>query len=198
VVSRSQKGARKFILFSALCQWLPDIDLLASLFSISDIHPLGYRGATHSLVFAGLVALLVLRFGYRELQCGSRLWWLLYAWYVVVTALHGVFDAMTTSSLGVAFFWPFDSMRYQLPWQPLVDVPIAVSALREGFWHAQLVECEFFGLLLTGLFVLLQLVGPQGQQQPSPLPTSLLPVATDLQHDVELVSYVGQPGVQED
>jgi inner membrane protein len=182
VVSRSQKGTRKFILLSTLCQWLPDIDALAYLFAISDSHPLGHRGAAHSLVFAGLVALVVLRLGYRQLQCSSRAWWPLYAWYFSMTALHGVFDAMVASSLGVAFFWPFDSMRYQLPWQPLVDVPIAVSALRGQFWYAQVVEFEFFGLLLTGVFVLLRLVVPQGQRQPTPLPTPMQPMAANPQH----------------
>jgi hypothetical protein len=66
-----------------------------------------------------------------------------------MTALHGVFDAMVFDSLGVAFLAPFDTTRYQLPWQPLVDVPIAWSVLRGQLWYAQLVEGQFFGLLFV-------------------------------------------------
>jgi inner membrane protein len=42
----------------------------------------------------------------------------------VITASHGFFDAMTNGGLGVAFFSPFDTRRYFLPWQPIPVSPI--------------------------------------------------------------------------
>jgi inner membrane protein len=168
VVGQSSKGARKFIVLSAICQWLPDIDVLSYLFAINEQHALGHRGLAHSLVFAALLALGILRYGYRDLRPASPGWWIMSAWFFVLTALHGVFDAMVASSLGVAFFWPFDTTRYQLPWQPFIDVPVEVSYLWSGrFWYAVFVESQFFSLLLAGLFVAIRLAETWAGRQPT-------------------------------
>jgi inner membrane protein len=46
----------------------------------------------------------------------------------VVTASHGVLDAMTNGGLGVAFFAPFTSARYFLPFRPVQVSPISLAA----------------------------------------------------------------------
>jgi inner membrane protein len=182
MVSPSQHGRRKFVLLSTVCQWLPDIDTFTYLFAISDSHALGHRGLAHSLVFAALVALCVVRYWYREVPTLSGRWWTMCGWFFLMTALHGVFDAMVFSPLGVAFLWPFDNTRYLLPWQPLVDVPIAFSALQGLLWYAVLVECQFFGLLLSGLFVVLRVADFFRQPRPTPeltpMPTGSHAVST--------------------
>src|SRR5262245_34618533 len=127
VVGQSRQATWKFIVLSALCQWLPDIDVFSYVLTIQEQHPLGHRGVAHSLVSAGLLALGVLRYGYPELRIAAPHWWSMYTWFFVLTALHGVFDAMVADSLGIAFFWPFDSTRYHLPWQPFIDMPITAS-----------------------------------------------------------------------
>src|SRR5215831_7502105 len=43
----------------------------------------------------------------------------LFAYLFLATASHGVLDAMTNGGLGVAFFSPFDTTRYFLPWRPI-------------------------------------------------------------------------------
>jgi hypothetical protein len=71
-----------------------------------------------------------------------------------MTLSHGIFDALVGSSLGIAFFWPFDTQRYQFSWQPLMDVPIRFAELfHPQFWHAQWIECQFFSFLLASLYV---------------------------------------------
>jgi inner membrane protein len=184
VMSPSQRGRRKFVLLSTVCQWLPDIDTFAYLFAISDSHPLGHRGLAHSLVFAAMVALCVVHRWYREVHTLSWRWWTMCGWFFLLTALHGVFDAMVFSSPGVAFLWPFDSTRYQLPWQPLVDVPIAVSALQGQLWYAVLVECQFFGLLLLGLFVVLRVADFLRQPRPAQVLTPVPTVVMEPQQEV--------------
>lgn len=161
VVSPSRYERSKFIVLSTLCQWLPDIDTCAYVFAISDNHPLGHRGLAHSLVFAVLVAFCVVRYGYRDAPLLSPRYCALTGWFFLITALHGVFDAMVHASPGVMFFRPFDHTRYLLPWQPLVDAPIAFSALQGQLWHAALAECAFFALLIAGLFVAMRLVVPR-------------------------------------
>jgi inner membrane protein len=184
MVSPSRQGRWKFVLLSTLCQWLPDIDTLAYLFTINESHLLGHRGFAHPLLFAALVALCVVRCGYRHLSTTSPRWWMLCGWFFLMTALHGVFDAMVFDSLGVAFFAPFDSSRYKLPWQPLVDVSIAWSVLQGQLWYAQWVECQFFGLLFAGWFVVMRLAGVVRAQPPEQLPPPLPAAAMVSQPDV--------------
>jgi inner membrane protein len=179
-VGQSRQQTRKFVVLSALCQWLPDIDVLSYVVALPEQQPLGHRGMMHSLVFASLIALAVLRYGYRELRVASPGWWTMYAWFFVLTALHGVFDAMVADSLGVAFFWPFDSTRYHLPWQPFFDVPITAAELLGGqFWYAVFVESQFCSLMLSGLFVLMRLAETWGMRQPAQVLPPMQTLAAD-------------------
>jgi hypothetical protein len=68
--------------------------------------------------------------GYRRHALARSRWWALVIWCWALMALHGVFDAMVDASLGVALFWPVDSLRYRLAWRPLVDVPISLEAFQ--------------------------------------------------------------------
>jgi inner membrane protein len=51
------------------------------------------------------------------------------SYFALITASHGLFDAMTDGGLGIAFFSPFDTTRYFLPWRP-----IRVSPIGPGFF----------------------------------------------------------------
>ena len=52
---------------------------------------------------------------------------LLFCYFFVVTASHGILDAMTDGGLGVAFFAPFDDTRYFFPFRPIKVSPIGLS-----------------------------------------------------------------------
>ena len=47
--------------------------------------------------------------------------------FFLVTASHGVLDALTDGGLGIAFFAPFDNSRYFFPWTPIKVSPIGIS-----------------------------------------------------------------------
>jgi hypothetical protein len=55
------------------------------------------------------------------------MWWALIAHFFLVTASHGMLDAMTDGGLGVAFFAPFDNGRYFFPWRPMLVSPIGIA-----------------------------------------------------------------------
>src|SRR5262249_36783612 len=57
----------------------------------------------------------------------------LVSYFFVVTASHGVLDAMTDSGLGVAFFAPFEPTRYFFPFRPLPTFPMSVANLANVF-----------------------------------------------------------------
>jgi inner membrane protein len=102
---------------------LPDIDVIGFRFGIHYGEVWGHRGITHSLLFAALSALVagaLLKFS------GSDRWSLILLLFVI-TASHGFLDAMTNGGLGVAFFSPFYTARYFLPWQPIQVSPISVT-----------------------------------------------------------------------
>ena len=54
-------------------------------------------------------------------------WWSLVGLFFLVTASHGILDALTNGGLGVAFFSPFDSARYFFPWRPISVSPVGVG-----------------------------------------------------------------------
>ena len=107
-------------------------------------HVLGHRGLTHSLAFAVLIGFLVVRVSFPDIYPWSREWrWLVFH-FSLVTASHGVLDAMTDGGLGIAFFAPFDNGRYFLPWTPIKVSPIGITGFfshyglevlaNEGMW----------------------------------------------------------------
>jgi len=128
---------------AAACSMFPDLDVVGFRYDIAYEDMLGHRGLSHSLAFAALVASLatVLLFrGARWRPLRLRVFLLLFA----ATASHGLLDAMTDGGLGVAFFAPFDSERYFLPFRPIEVSPIGVKRFlserglrilaNEGIW----------------------------------------------------------------
>jgi inner membrane protein len=119
-------GTQKRIwVLGAVCSMLPDADVVGFHFGIRYQDFWGHRGFTHSLVFAALLATSVVVIASRPGVPGDRrlLWFYLF----LATASHGLLDAMTEGGLGVAFFSPFDTTRYFLPWRPILVSPIGVA-----------------------------------------------------------------------
>lgn len=117
----------KFWWLSILCAILPDADVLSFSLGIPYSDPFGHRGLTHSLMFALGLSLVITHIWFRSVERGSKAWWVLVVHFFLVTASHGVLDAMTDGGLGVAFFAPFDNSRYFLPWRPVMVSPIGVQ-----------------------------------------------------------------------
>jgi len=107
----------------AIYSAIPDLDVIGFRFGIRYGDFWGHRGFSHSLLFAALLATAVVGLAFRQgLPTLSRtsLWTYLF----LVTASHGLLDAMTDGGLGVAFFAPFDNHRCFLPWTPIRVSPI--------------------------------------------------------------------------
>jgi len=143
-----------------VCSMLPDVDVLGFRFGVRYGDFWGHRGFTHSLLFAAVLATLTLILGFtRGLPGISRL--SLWTYFFIVTASHGLLDAMTNGGLGVAFFSPFDDKRYFLPWRPIRVSPIG---LRHFFTDRGLavIQSEFLWIWLpAGLLASLALIWHQ-------------------------------------
>ncbi len=104
---------------AVLCSVLPDLDA-AGYFLGQTGGLLAHRGFSHSLVAALLMGCL----GFLAapwLRSRRPVAFLVLA---LATASHGLLDALTTGGSGVAFFWPFETTRYFLPWRPVLVSPI--------------------------------------------------------------------------
>ena len=145
----------KFWGLSILCSVLPDVDVVGLALGIPYEHMLGHRGLTHSLTFALVMSLLVVRTGFPSVYLGSWIWWSLVTHFFLVTASHGVLDALTNGGLGIAFFAPFDNSRYFFPWTPLKVSPIGISE----FFTTYGVEVLMSELVWVGLPVGVVLIG---------------------------------------
>jgi inner membrane protein len=117
---------RRLLLASILLPMLPDADALFKAW-IPYAHPFGHRGFTHSLLFATLAGVMMAALAVH--QNWGRPFIRLAIFFAAITASHGLFDAMTTGGLGVAFFAPFDNTRYFLPWRPIPVSPMSAAGL---------------------------------------------------------------------
>lgn len=119
----------------AFCTVLPDFDAFGLDCGIPYRHMFGHRGFTHSLFFAALLA-AALTFWTSKKILKTRFDRGLFAFLFLCTASHGVFDAMTTGGLGIAFLAPFDNSRYFFPFRPIAVAPIGVlEFFSEGAWR---------------------------------------------------------------
>jgi inner membrane protein len=100
---------RSLCLAAAACAALPDIDYFG--------WPVAHRGITHSIAFAvgGAVVATALLFRAREDRMRVAL--------VLFLAFlsHSLLDGLSSYSTGIAYFAPFSSERFRLPWTPLGD-----------------------------------------------------------------------------
>ncbi len=102
---------------------LPDADVVAFKLGIAYADAWGHRGATHSFVIAALTATIATML-FRPTQRT-----LIWAFFFVSTASHGLLDTLTSGGLGAALLWPFSEARFFAPVQP-----IRVSPIGAGFF----------------------------------------------------------------
>ena len=145
IFAGSRMPARFWIL-SVGCAMLPDADVIGFSFGFRYGDPLGHRGFSHSLLFALLLACLVVFTTFRHVEF-KRSKLALVAYFFVVTASHGALDALTDGGLGVAFFSPFDNTRYFFPWRPIVVSPIGVGQFFSA-WGLAVITSELLWILL--------------------------------------------------
>lgn len=134
---------------------LPDIDVLAFNFGIPYGARSGHRGFSHSLfcaLLAGLVAALA------TFAVFAVPWWLLWGFFFVVTASHGVLDAMTNGGMGIALLAPFDPTRYFLPWRPVQVSPLGLGFFSRWGLRALASELTWIWLPLAVLVVAVKLL----------------------------------------
>ena len=131
----------RFWLLAVLCSVLPDVDVYSFYFRTGYGGLFWHRGFTHSLLFAFLLSLAAVwaAFGRGNALYPPR--WKLWLFFFLLTASHGVLDALTGRAYGVAFFSPFDTARYSFPWAPIKISPIGLKSFFSP-WGMEVVLSE--------------------------------------------------------
>lgn len=118
----------RFWPLAAICSALPDVDVGLMDHGVRYGDVWGHRGMTHSLLFAIALGSVVTTWLFRDrAKFLTKPWWALFVFFSLITASHGFLDAFTNGGLGVAFFSPFDTTRYFMPWRQIEVSPIGLS-----------------------------------------------------------------------
>jgi inner membrane protein len=139
----------RFWVLGAACSIVPDADVIGVALGVPFRSVLGHRGLTHSLVFAAVLAAVVVLAFFARMRAEvspARLW----LYFFLATASHGVLDALTNGGPGIAFFAPFDNARYFLPWRPVVVSPIGIRPFFSE-WGLRVIESELIWIWLPSL-----------------------------------------------
>lgn len=118
----------RFWLLSAICPVIPDADSITFKLGIPYSYFFGHRGFFHSLFFALIVGIFVATVFFRDEPPFTKDWVLLCGYFFLITATHGILDALTSGGLGIALLSPFDNTRYFFPWSPIKVSPIDVRS----------------------------------------------------------------------
>lgn len=138
----------KVFILGILCSVFPDADILSFRWGIPYESFWGHRGFTHSIVFGllfGIGIMIVFHWKSKFKDKG-----LLSLYYSICTVSHGVLDGMTTGGRGVAFFSPFDTTRYFLPFRNIQVSPIGASRFFSE-WGMEVIRSEAVWLGIPSL-----------------------------------------------
>ncbi|WP_295554694.1 metal-dependent hydrolase [uncultured Stenotrophomonas sp.] len=169
---------------------LPDADVLAFALHIPYADAFGHRGASHSLLFAGVLAVLAAVWAFfgsgrpwsAPHSSGSRRPWSAVScqprlaptkrgptlastvqaavFVFICAASHPLLDAMTSGGLGVALAWPWSEQRFFAPWRPIRVSPFAPQFFSARGIATLLSELRWVWLPLAGAVVAWKLIQP--------------------------------------
>ncbi len=132
---RRALGRPAVLVIGVLLTLLPDLDAVGFHLGVPYGHLLGHRGLTHSLFFALLVGGLVALPVARAYRLKPAVLWL---YFFLCLASHGLLDALTSGGLGVAFFSPFSNERFFFDVRPLRVSALGLSDFLASRWTAVL------------------------------------------------------------
>jgi inner membrane protein len=124
---KPDKSTVKLWALSLICSSLPDADVIGyRYFYVTYESFFGHRGFFHSPFFALLLAFMVAAIFYRKEILFSINWWKYVLYFFLLTASHGVLDALTNGGNGIALLSPLSNARYFFPWTPIEVSPFGI------------------------------------------------------------------------
>ena len=129
----SDKDKFKFYLLMSLLPIVPDFDYVGYLFRVPYESFWGHRGFTHSILFSAILAWIALLFVFynkakKEPFIHKTK---IYIIFFLTTLTHATLDAMTNGGLGIAFYSPFNIIRYFFNYRPIKVSPMGIHFFSE-------------------------------------------------------------------
>jgi len=147
-------GARRlparYWVLGAIASMAPDIDVLAFSLGIPYDAPFGHRGGTHSILFAGIVAAMLM---FREWRHFAR-HGLLFGYLFIAALSHPLLDMLTDGGLGIALFYPFSTERFFFPWRPISVSPIGGAFFSQAGLEVIVSELKWIWLPCAALTII--------------------------------------------
>lgn len=132
----------------------PDFDVLAFRLHVAYADTFGHRGATHSVSFALMLALIAALLAGR-LRVPP---WKAFAFVGVCAVSHPLLDMFTNGTHGVALWWPWSDERLVMPWHRIEASPIAFNRIASArTWVVLQSEMAWIWLPAVASFALLRL-----------------------------------------
>jgi len=128
---------------------LPDFDVITFHLGLPYAHDLGHRGASHSFLFAAVIALLCATVFHFFRASARRT----FSFIFISAVSHGILDAFTNGGMGIAFFWPFSTTRYFAPIQVIEVSPLSLSRIF-SVRFVEVMLSELFWVWLPCLLIL--------------------------------------------
>jgi inner membrane protein len=123
---------RRFLALSVVCATLPDVDMLAFAAGVPYDNLFGHRGITHSVLFAILAGLSVVRIFFKEIRPLTSSWYFYFLYFSTVVLAHGMLDAFTNGGEGAAFLAPFSNERFFFEFTPIEVSPVNMLLFFDG------------------------------------------------------------------
>lgn len=145
----------RLLFVGAVAAMLPDLDVAALKLGIRYQDAFGHRGATHSIAFALVLAMLA---ALAHPLLKSTAW--RSAVFVGLAALsHPLLDMCTNGGMGVALLWPFSEHRWFSPFRPIAVSPLGVTRFVGSRGVAVMASELYWVWLPTALLSLALVVG---------------------------------------
>lgn len=153
-----KKEVFKYFALGVFCATFPDFDVIFLKLGVPYEHMFGHRGFFHSILFAYLQGLFIVRIFYSNLTFASRASMTIGFFFFCCGVSHSLLDAMTNGGLGVAFFAPFDNTRHFLSWRPIEVSPLDTESFF-GEWGIRVLKSEFYYVMIPSLLLVLGSLG---------------------------------------
>jgi len=140
--------SKRLVAAGMIAAALPDADVIVRSFGVPHTHDFGHRGATHTILFAILVAIG----GWlaaRPLRSSPTPAFL----FVLLSTLsHPLTDMLTSGGKGIMLYWPLEHVRFKFLFHPVEASPVGLQGIESGaIWHVLLSEALW--LLLPALLL---------------------------------------------
>ncbi|MEE9442042.1 MAG: metal-dependent hydrolase [candidate division Zixibacteria bacterium] len=144
---------KRFWIISIILPIIPDADVIMFRLGFAYGHFLGHRGFFHSIPFALVLAFIVMILFFREAKLFSKRWNILTIYFFLISASHGMLDALTNGGEGVALLSPFSQIRWFFPFRPILVSPIGINSFFSE-WGMRVIINEILWIWLPSLIVL--------------------------------------------